>query len=74
MSTASRYLIALETRLGARLVERSTRRVYLTEVGQAHFERCKRLLAELREAESMVSATVLDPRVCCASLQPCLSA
>jgi DNA-binding transcriptional LysR family regulator len=62
VSTASRYLIALETRLGARLVERSTRRVYLTEVGQAYAERCKRLLAELREAESMVSATAQDPQ------------
>ncbi|GAB7542938.1 LysR family transcriptional regulator [Cupriavidus sp. 8B] len=62
VSAASRYLIALEARLGARLVERSTRRVYLTEVGQAHVERCKRLLAEFYEAESMVSATALNPR------------
>jgi DNA-binding transcriptional LysR family regulator len=61
VSAASRYMIALETRLGARLVERSTRRVHLTEVGQVHFEHCKRLLAELQEAESMVSATALDP-------------
>eukprot|EP01037_Dinobryon_pediforme_P040337 gene40337-49409_t len=33
-ATASRYLVSLEQRLGARLVERNTRRLTLTEIGQ----------------------------------------
>ncbi|MGF6636644.1 LysR family transcriptional regulator [Paraburkholderia sp. 35.1] len=61
VSSASRYLIGLETRLGARLVDRSTRRIYLTQIGQEHFERCRQLLAELHEAESLVSASALSP-------------
>jgi len=61
VSSASRYLSGLETRLGARLVDRSTRRIYLTQIGREHFERCKQLLAELQEAESLVSATALSP-------------
>lgn len=61
VSSASRYLIGLETRLGARLIDRSTRRIYLTQIGQEHFERCKQLLGELQEAESLVSASALSP-------------
>lgn len=58
---ASRYLASIEQRLGARLVERNTRRLYLTEVGQVFYQRCKQLLAELKDAESEVNATVLNP-------------
>ncbi|BFG79866.1 LysR family transcriptional regulator [Paraburkholderia terrae] len=58
---ASRHLAALEERLGARLVERSTRRLFLTDVGQSFFHRCKALLTEATEAESEVKATILDP-------------
>jgi DNA-binding transcriptional LysR family regulator len=61
VSSASRYLIGLETRLGARLVDRGARRIYLTQIGQEHFERCKQLLAALQEAESLVSASAISP-------------
>lgn len=61
VSSASRYLIGLETRLGARLVDRGTRGIYLTQVGQEHFERCRQLLASLHEAESLVSAGAMSP-------------
>ncbi|MGB8424018.1 LysR family transcriptional regulator [Paraburkholderia sp.] len=61
VSSASRYLIGLETRLGARLVDRGTRRIYLTQIGQEHFERCKQLLAAFQEAESLVSASAVSP-------------
>jgi DNA-binding transcriptional LysR family regulator len=60
-AAASRHLAALEERLGARLVERNTRRLYLTEPGQEFLRRSKGLLAELAEAESAVNATTLDP-------------
>ncbi len=58
---ASRHLSALEQRLGARLVERNTRRLYLTETGQEFLRRSKALLAELEDAESAVNAAALEP-------------
>ena len=60
-AAASRHLSALEERLGARLVERNTRRLYLTETGQAFFTRAKNILFDLKDAESAVNATSLSP-------------
>jgi len=60
-ASASRHLAALETRLGVRLVERNTRRLYLTETGQEFFQRSRAILADLRDAESTVNAAALDP-------------
>ncbi len=47
----SRQLAALEARLGVRLLERTTRQMRVTAAGRAYFERCRELLALLREAE-----------------------
>jgi DNA-binding transcriptional LysR family regulator len=55
VSAVSRAVAALETRLGVRLLQRSTRRVGLSEAGRAHVMRCEALLAELSEAEAAVS-------------------
>ena len=41
---AGRYLSALEEHLSARLIERSTRRLSLTDAGRAYFDRSKRIL------------------------------
>jgi DNA-binding transcriptional LysR family regulator len=60
-AAASRHLSALEERLGARLVERNTRRLYLTEPGQEFFGRAKAILAELKDAEDTVNAAALNP-------------
>lgn len=60
-AAASRHLSALEARLAARLVQRNTRRLFLTDVGEAFYRRCKPLLGELRDAESAVNAAVLKP-------------
>lgn len=60
-AAASRHLAALEERLAARLVQRNTRRLALTEAGVAFYRRCKPLLAEMQEAEAEVNATVLKP-------------
>ena len=45
-AAASRHLSALEGRLDARLVERNTRRLYLTDTGQAFFARARAILAD----------------------------
>ena len=60
-AAASRHLSALEERLGARLVERNTRRLFLTEPGQEFLRRARSILAELHEAESAVNASTLNP-------------
>src|SRR4051795_1078183 len=60
-AAASRHLSALEERLGARLVERNTRRLFLTEPGQEFLRRSKEILADLRDAESAVNASTLNP-------------
>src|SRR5512147_44971 len=60
-AAASRHLAALEERLSARLVQRNTRRLFLTDVGEAFYRRCKPLLGELRDAEAAVNETALKP-------------
>lgn len=60
-AAASRHLASLEQRLGARLVERNTRRLYLTDTGREFYSRARTIVADLRDAESAVNATVLNP-------------
>jgi DNA-binding transcriptional LysR family regulator len=60
-AAASRHLRSLEQRIGARLIQRSTRGLGLTEVGQSFYQSCKSVLGDIREAEAAANATVLDP-------------
>ena len=60
-AAASRHLAALEERLAARLVQRNTRRLFLTDVGDAFYRRCKPLLGELHDAEIEVNEAVIKP-------------
>src|SRR5215469_13574703 len=46
------HVRALEERMGVRLLNRSTRRLHLTEAGTLYYERCKRILAEIDESEA----------------------
>ncbi|MEV4782940.1 LysR family transcriptional regulator [Burkholderia sp. LMU1-1-1.1] len=50
-----RRLDALESRLGVKLLQRTTRKLALTDEGAAFLEDCQRILAELEEAESAVA-------------------
>ena len=52
-ASASTAVQQLETQLGTRLLHRTTRRVQLTQDGQAYYERCKDLLADVDELQSM---------------------
>src|ERR1700734_2674017 len=51
-SGVTRLIAALEDRLGARLLQRTTRSVALTDVGSRYLERARRILADVEEAES----------------------
>jgi DNA-binding transcriptional LysR family regulator len=55
-STVSRKVAALEERLGARLLHRTTRKLRLTEIGEAFHNRCARVLNDLEDAEMAVSS------------------
>ncbi|MCF8480313.1 MAG: LysR family transcriptional regulator [Rhodospirillum sp.] len=55
-SVVSKYVSALEDHLGVRLVNRTTRRLSLTEVGEAYRLRCQTILADLEEADRAVGA------------------
>ena len=61
-STISRRIAALEARLGVRLIERSTRRFRATEVGQAFYERCRTIMLDVQQADSVVSEALGEPR------------
>lgn len=55
-SAVSKHVSALESRLGARLLNRTTRRVNPTEIGLAYYDRASRVLAEACEADAMAAA------------------
>lgn len=61
-SAASRHIAELETHLQTRLLNRTTRRVNLTESGRAFYERAVQLLADLAEAEQEASSAAVVPR------------
>ena len=56
LAAVSKRLAALEARLGARLVNRSTRRMSLTQEGEAYLERGRQILTDLNELEASISA------------------
>ena len=64
MSTTmvSNHVRALEERLGARLLHRTTRKVSLTEVGKAYYDRCIRILADIEQADDIAGALQSTPR------------
>jgi DNA-binding transcriptional LysR family regulator len=61
LASVSRQIASLEDRLGARLLERTTRRLALTEGGRAYLERGRRILADLVEADLAVSQFQSEP-------------
>src|SRR5260221_356469 len=62
VSSVSRHVSELEAHLDARLLNRTTRRLSLTESGRVFHERCIQLLADLEEAEESASAATIKPR------------
>ncbi|WP_213773151.1 LysR family transcriptional regulator [Bradyrhizobium sp. dw_78] len=52
----SNHVQALEDHLGARLLHRTTRKVSLTEVGKAYYDRCTQILADLEQADDIAGA------------------
>lgn len=61
-SAVSKAVMELEQLLGARLLDRTTRRVTPTEAGRAYYERCVSILAEVEETELQISRLHDEPR------------
>jgi DNA-binding transcriptional LysR family regulator len=57
-----KHIRSLETRLATRLLARTTRRQSLTEIGRQYYEQCRRILADVKDAESLAEAMAAAPR------------
>ncbi|MCZ6830637.1 MAG: LysR family transcriptional regulator [Gammaproteobacteria bacterium] len=61
LPTVVRLLATLEASLGVRLLNRTTRRLALTEEGRHYYERCQKILADIEQAELELSAEHSEP-------------
>jgi DNA-binding transcriptional LysR family regulator len=61
-STVSRKVSELEERLKSRLLQRTTRKLSLTDVGRTYYDHCARIVAEVEEAERAVTSLHGKPR------------
>jgi len=61
-SRLSRRIAELEKRLGARLLQRTTRKLALTEVGERYLRHCQAMLLEAEQAEETVASLTSEPR------------
>ncbi len=57
----SKSVIQLEKHLGSRLLNRTTRRISLTEIGRIYYERCKTILLDVEETEELASQQSINP-------------
>ena len=60
-SKLSRRVAGLEARLGVRLIERSSRRFRVTDIGQVFYERCRAMLLEAEQAQALVAEAQSEP-------------
>ena len=61
-SKLSRRILLLEERLGVRLLNRSSRRFSVTEIGREYYERCVAMLVEAEAAEQVIAEVRAEPR------------
>jgi len=61
-AAVSKHVGRLEEGLGVRLLNRTTRRLSLTEAGRTYYDRCARILDDVAEAEQLVTSDAASPR------------
>lgn len=62
VASVTRYVAHLEEHLGIRLMQRSSRKLSLTEGGTAYYARCRQILEDLADADSQVGAAAVQPK------------
>jgi DNA-binding transcriptional LysR family regulator len=62
VTMVSNHVQALEDRLGARLLNRTTRKISLTDIGRTYLERSRQILQDLEEADRLAEASQATPR------------
>jgi len=60
-AAVTRQVAELESRLNARLIHRTTRRLALTDIGEAYLERVRQIVIEVEEAEALASHAASEP-------------
>ncbi|MFY0615772.1 MAG: LysR family transcriptional regulator [Hyphomicrobiaceae bacterium] len=61
-SNVSRRLAQLEDKLGVRLLERTTRKTHLTEIGEIYYQHCRRIVEEIEHADLSIAQLLEVPR------------
>lgn len=61
-TATSRHIAELEKHLGAQLLQRSTRKLNLTEIGTSYYDRCRQILADVDEAEAQAATQESQPK------------
>ena len=61
-AVVTRLVADLEEHLGSRLINRTTRRLSLTDTGELYLERVRHILTEVEEAEAVATASTSEPR------------
>lgn len=61
-AAVTRHVADLEEHLGARLMNRTTRRLALTDTGEAYLQRARQILTDVEEAEALAGSATTDPR------------
>jgi len=61
-SKLSRRIIDLEDRLGARLLQRSTRKLTVTDIGQEYYHHCVAMLVEANAAQEAIERSLSNPQ------------
>ena len=61
-SKLSRRVMSLEDQLGTRLIQRSSRKFFITEIGQAYYQHCLAMLVEAESAQAVIDSATSAPR------------
>jgi DNA-binding transcriptional LysR family regulator len=61
-TATSRHVADLEKHLGAQLLQRSTRRLHLTEIGANYYDRCRLIMADVEEADAQAATQESQPK------------
>ena len=61
-SSVSKHISALENHLGVRLMNRTTRKVSITDIGAAYLEKANKIIQDIEDAENMINASQKSPR------------